>query len=385
MRHVAKSALSLFSILVLLATLPCLSHAQLSTADHLADPGFWPTENSTAREEYTGSAICASCHAGKVASQRTTAMAQTSMHVSDSKILQEYPELTFDVSKYHYAIRHSSNSNIYTVSDGAHSASATLLWAFGNGRVGQSYLFKKDDGNFYEARVTFFDTLKHLHFTPSRALANPRDLDEAMARPVPLSEVQRCFGCHSTAPNVGGHLDEQKLVPGVSCEACHGPGAKHVTTAKLAAMAGTPDAARGSIFTPAELNPADAVDFCGACHTTFWDVKLTGAKGVSTAKSQPYRLQESKCWGNGDARLTCVACHDPHQPLQTDLAAYDSSCLKCHGVAATQASVKANQACRVGTKNCATCHMPKIYDPEMHYAFTDHRIRVVKPGEAYPN
>ena len=29
--------------------------------------------------------------------------------------------------------------------------------------------------------------------------------------------------------------------------------------------------------------------------------------------------------------------------------------------------------------------MPKIYVPEMHYAFTDHRIRVVRENETYPD
>lgn len=375
---------SALTFLLLVAALPSLGRAQLSTADHLADPGFWPTQNVRSRDEYVGATVCASCHAGKVASQKTTAMAQTSMLATGSLILEQHPELTFTAGKYRYNIRHSPDSNLYTVTDGTQSVSASLLWAFGNGRVGQSYLFKKDDGNFYEARVTYFDTLKNLHFTPSRALASPQDLNEAMARPVPLSEVQRCFGCHSTAPNVGGRLDEQKLVPGVSCEACHGAGAKHVAAAKIAAMAGTPDAARGTIFNAAELNPADSVDFCGACHATFWDVKLTGAKSVSTAKSQPYRLQESRCWGKGDARLTCIACHDPHQPLQTNMSAYDGSCLQCHAVAGAKRAAAQNRACPVANKDCATCHMPKEYDPEMHYAFTDHRIRVVKPGESYP-
>jgi hypothetical protein len=27
--------------------------------------------------------------------------------------------------------------------------------------------------------------------------------------------------------------------------------------------------------------------------------------------------------------------------------------------------------------------MPKVEVPEMHYAFTDHKIRVVRPGEKY--
>jgi hypothetical protein len=28
--------------------------------------------------------------------------------------------------------------------------------------------------------------------------------------------------------------------------------------------------------------------------------------------------------------------------------------------------------------------MPKVYDPDMHYKFTDHRIRIAREGEAYP-
>ncbi len=364
--------------------LPC--SAQLSTSDHLADPGFWPTQNGSARSDFVGAQVCATCHAGKVASQKTTAMAQTSMHAADADILHEHPKLNFSVGKYLYEIRNAGNQNLYTVTNGAQTLTANLLWAFGNGRVGQSYLFKKDDGNFYEARVTYFATLKNLHFTPSRELISPKDVEEAMDRPVPKSEVERCFACHSTASSVGSHLDEEKLMLGVSCEACHGPGAKHVAAAQVANMAGTPDAARGTIFNAAQLNPVDAVDFCGACHATFWDVKLTGAKGVSTAKSQPFRLEESKCWRNGDARLTCTACHDPHVPLQTESSSYDGACLQCHAVSGVKpTATQPGKTCPVAVKDCATCHMPKVYVPEMHYAFPDHRIRVVPPGEAYPD
>jgi hypothetical protein len=28
--------------------------------------------------------------------------------------------------------------------------------------------------------------------------------------------------------------------------------------------------------------------------------------------------------------------------------------------------------------------MPKVNVPEMHAGFTDHRIRIVKPGETFP-
>jgi hypothetical protein len=382
--------------------------AQLSTDDHLADAGFWPTQNAANRNDFVGVKTCSQCHAAIVATQSRTPMGATAMQVADSNILHSHPSLTFAFDKYHYEIKTSATQNLYTITDGTRSLTANLLWAFGADRVGQSYLFKKDDGKFYEARVTYFDTLKTLNFTPDRALTAAKDLEEAMYRPVDQAEINRCFACHTTAPNIAGRFDEKNLVPGVTCDACHGPGAKHVTSMQAAKVAGVAPAAEGTIFTAAQLNPNDSVDFCGSCHATWWDVKLSGVKGVSSVKSQPYRLEGSKCWGKGDARLECVACHDPHKQLQTDPATYDSNCLSCHATTVSEKSptektsetAKANvnekllseknsadhpgAACPVATKNCTTCHMPKVYVPEMHYSFTDHRIRISRPNDPYP-
>ncbi len=314
-------------------------------------------------------------------------MAHTAVRAPDSEILGEHAKFDFSIGKYLYVIASEGNERTYRVSDGTRTLSAKLTWAFGTGRVGQSYLFKKEDGNFYEARVTYFGALKNLHFTPSRALTSPEDLELAMDRPVELSEVKHCFACHTTGSTFGGEFQEQTLTPGIHCEACHGTGAKHVAAANVASIAGIPEEAQGTIFNAARLSPVSSVDFCGACHGAFWDVKLTGAKGVSTAKSQPFRLEESKCWGKaGDARLTCISCHDPHKPLQTELKEYDQACFKCHVNAGEKPrATLPGHACPVGTSGCASCHMPKVEIPEMHYAFTDHRIRIVPPGSSYPD
>jgi hypothetical protein len=379
------SAAGLF--LILWPLLSPLLHAQLSTTDHLAEPGFWPTQNGTSRRDYVSASACASCHAAIVASQKATPMAGTALRADDAGILRSHPQMNFAVGKYHYEVKTATKPSIYTVTDGTHTLSATLLWAFGNGRVGQSYLFKQDDGNFYEARVTYFATLQNLHFTPDRALTSPKDLEEAMYRPVGAAEIGRCFACHSTASSIGDHFDENNLTPGVTCEACHGPGAKHVTAMQSAKLTGTAPPGDAAIFNAAQLNPADSVDFCGACHSTWWDVKLSGVTGVSNAKSQPYRLESSKCWGKGDARLACIACHNPHQQVQSDPSSYDRTCLSCH-VASTTAKKTADHLgapCPVSTQNCVSCHMPKVYVPEMHYNFTDHRIRIARPGDPYPN
>ena len=41
--------------------------------------------------------------------------------------------------------------------------------------------------------------------------------------------------------------------------------------------------------------------------------------------------------------------------------------------------------CRVATKDCVTCHMPRLELPGAHKKFTDHKIRVVKANEPYPD
>ena len=362
--------------------------AQLSTNDHLAEPGFWPTQSAVSRNDFVGSSGCAPCHAKIVNAQKLTPMGSTAMYARDSAILHSHPQMNFTFAPYRYDVQTNATQSAYAIKDGARNLAATLLWAFGTGHVGQSYLFKKDDGNFYEARITYFSSLQNLHFTPTRALSAPAaSLEEAMYRPVGAGEISRCFGCHTTASDIGGQFQESSLILGVSCEACHGAGASHVQLMKANKLLGVSGAGDPRIFNSRQLSPTDSVDFCGACHGTWWDTKLAGVKGPSNARSQPYRLQNSKCWGKGDARITCIACHDPHEQLQTEAAAYDRACLNCH---ASSTSAKAAPqhpapACPVGKQDCVTCHMPKVYVPEMHHDFTDHRIRIVHPNDPYPD
>lgn len=70
-----------------------------------------------------------------------------------------------------------------------------------------------------------------------------------------------------------------------------------------------------------------------------------------------------------------------------DAAAYDSKCLACH---VPQQSAKRSQdrrgpACPVSQQSCVTCHMPQVELPGGHARFFDHYIRVVRPGEPYPD
>lgn len=315
-------------------------------------------------------------------------MARTLMRAEDAGVLHSNRQLNVHIGKYIYKIDMNAGKPELSVTDGTDTLSVLLLWAFGTGEVGRSYLFQRD-GNYFESRVSYFGSIDNLGSTPGRAISLPQDLGEAMARPVGMVEIKRCFSCHSTASVIAGEFAPNKLSTGVGCEACHGPGAEHSNAMEASILQqGVGDEhAANLVFDPGKLSPADSVDFCGACHGTWWDVRLTGIKGVSGVRAQPYRLQNSKCWGTGDPRITCVACHDPHVPLVEDSSAYDEKCLNCHLATPGAKPTKDHPgaACTVRTKDCTSCHMPKIEVPEMHRAFVDHQIRIVRPGESLPN
>jgi len=383
------TASSLFLLSAIHFVFPGHARAQLSTSDHLQDPGFWPTRMYSSLEEFAGFAVCAQCHKEISTSQRMTPMARTLSRADGSAVLREHPELGFDHREYKFRISTANGKSIYSVSNGKEKISALLAWAFGLGHVGQSYLYERD-GAWQESRSTYFPTLNDLEFTPTRALDSPRDVAEAMARPLGAEEMRRCFQCHATGVTTQPILEQTQFTNGLSCEACHGPGAKHVAAKRAEKLQqGEVSGAGGGefIFNARTLSPDDSVDFCGSCHATWWDVKLTNLRGVPSVRSQPYRLQNSKCWGTGDARITCVACHDAHQQLEKRSEMYDRKCLACHANGKNEAATArhSGKACPVATSKCSSCHMPKIEIPEMHYAFTDHDIRVVQAGKKLPD
>jgi hypothetical protein len=371
---------------------PDLLRAQMPTAERLLYRGWWPRHSVRSDDTYVGPAACAACHPGKAATQKDTAMARTAVILGPGTEPSIFPtdgQLTFQSGGFGYRVAMSDRKSEYTVTDGTRTLSAIFKWSFGDGHVGQSYLFEQD-GKLYESRVSYFDSLKGLQFTPGRELSHPHDLEEAMARPVDGGEQLRCFSCHTTGSTINDKLEGTRLIPGITCEACHGPGFTHVAAQKLAYLQGQPwepGKEADQIFDPGKLSPVDAVDFCGSCHGTWWDIKLGGIAGIGTIRAQPYRLEKSQCWGKkGDARLTCVACHDPHKKLVHDSLSYDQNCLSCHlADSSSPTPDHPGPACKVSTRNCVSCHMPKFEDPATHYTFTDHYIRISRQGAPYPD
>jgi hypothetical protein len=135
------------------------------------------------------------------------------------------------------------------------------------------------------------------------------------------------------------------------------------------------------------LSTEQVSDFCGECHRSWSEIASQGPRGIMNVRFQPYRLTLSKCYDAEDRRIRCTACHNPHGGLETSARAYDSKCQACHsGVPGkTAAAGAAIPTCRIAKQDCVTCHMPALDLPGAHKKFTDHRIRIVKAGEKYPD
>ncbi len=282
--------------------------------------------------------------------------------VKECEILRANPKLTAKLGTYSYEITRAGDQTIYKVTDGQDTVSIPLSWAFGLGSAGQTYLFERE-GRWYESRVSYYSALRGLDITMGAQGIEPRNLMEAAGRQSGLMEVGQCFDCHATQAVKGMQLTLDRIIPGIQCERCHGDTQGHPQSKEMRHLG--------------KLTSEEMSDFCGQCHRTWSQIAMNGPRGVLNVRFQPYRLANSKCYSADDMRIACTACHDPHREIETSASAYDAKCTACHANPA--------KTCSVATKDCVTCHMPRIELPGSHKQFTDHLIRIVKPNEKYPD
>src|SRR5262249_31711824 len=118
----------------------------------------WRPNSDTRGIRYVGNKACIDCHA-REAAQLTTPMAQALEVAPYCKILTARSRLTFKNGNYTYEISRQNKNILYTVSDGVNSITKPILYCFGQGHVGQTYLFRHNDV-FYETRVSYFEELR---------------------------------------------------------------------------------------------------------------------------------------------------------------------------------------------------------------------------------
>jgi hypothetical protein len=325
---------------------------------------------------YIGTDACVRCHTA-MAGQRETPMAHALERAGDSDALGGSSRLTFREGTFTHRVARTGARVVYSVSDGAATVSAPVAYAFGSGVLGQTFVLERA-GGFYESRVSYFRRLSGLDVTIGQEREPPSKLADAIGRRLGPDEVRGCFGCHAPQALERDGLRLERATPGVSCEGCHGPGQAH---AAAMAAATTPNATPVDprVFNPGKLASDDLTQrFCGSCHLSFEQAMLLpGQGGAVSVRFQAYRLFISRGHRGSDARISCIACHDPHAPLERDPGWYDVRCTTCHSVGAAMGGSTPAGVCPMHAARCVSCHMPKVELPGMHGAFTDHDIRIV--------
>jgi len=139
---------------------------------------------------YVGPQACAKCHETEMA-QRSTAMGRAMELAATSAVLRAHPRLTFRSGPYSYEITRKGEQSLYTVTDGTHTFSEPILYSFGQGKAGQTYIFRHN-GELHESRVSFYRDLKGLDWTMGYQHTLPSSLYDAAGRAFKVNEAREC-------------------------------------------------------------------------------------------------------------------------------------------------------------------------------------------------
>ena len=380
-----------------------VGEAPTASAPEEPSPRFRNVDAPTA---YVGDAACVSCHARETSVYRTHAMAQsfhpwtpaTRVEPTLDTPLQNAP------TGFSYVVA-EKGGRLYQIErltgqQGQHLHELTRRTDFvmGSGQVARTY-FTEENGRLFQLPLTWYRS-HGWDFSPGYEINNAR-FDRLMP--------DRCVSCHSsyprTFPSLEGKFAEAR--PGIGCERCHGPGALHVTERRAGAHRDSYD---NTIVNPARLPLERRMDVCEQCHVhTAVTVLREGKTDFSYMPSQPLRdqyaffkvagtidivshadrLRQSRCFTGTRATarpLECATCHDPHTPPAT-AETRNQPCQSCHTAALLQQKLTGSKARadHAHSANCVSCHMPRVQERAVpHGAFTDHWIRVVKPGSTQP-
>jgi len=319
-----------------------------------------------------GPEACAPCHASQYDRQTATRHAAALRPILRSAL----PSLLVG----HSFVDHGGASFEYTASpDGVavtarrddDQRSALLEWAFGAGKQGITPV-GRFEGRYFEHRLSWYEEPKRLGVTFGHPVRQSGEARSALGLIQSPDVIYRCFRCHATGVEHGSSgPDLASMLPGVTCDRCHGPGRSHVEAVR--ANRPKQDVVR-AILNPGRFPAKAQVEMCGECH------RLTESDDDSPApemldpivvRFQPVGLMASRCF-LVSRNLSCLRCHDPHENARhPEQDFYTTRCLQCHKTRALARSrCRRNQG-----QNCLPCHMRRT-SPAPYLSFTDHRIRI---------
>ncbi len=253
----------------------------------------------------------------------------------------------------------------------------TLIdYAYGTSDRYVTMVGRDGDGGYRAVRRSLFHEGKQIGWgRTSGDAGNTNKTEQVRGQPISVRDgVVRCLFCHVTNPREFRDPDKDGPGPeaadsGIGCERCHGPGANHILAAEA-------DLADRAIVNVGPVSAEAVTAQCSVCHI------VGDASEMQNRREDPIWVRSagatttfSRCYTESQGGLSCLTCHDPHKDAKHSPAFYEQKCLSCHSVSS---SAKAGATvCKVNpSRDCLTCHMPKVPMPVLHTSLTDHYIRV---------
>ncbi len=307
---------------------------------------------AAAQPGYVGAAACRPCHPAQFASQANSQHARALRPMGDTDIPERLAAQPLaERSGVSFAYARQPGGLSVTITKADQRVEALFEWAFGSGAQAVTPVGRRR-GAFVEHRISYYRASDHAGRTIGHSGRPSATVEAALGIRQDATTITRCFACHATAVRPGPDLTS--MLPGVTCERCHGPGALHVRAPQQE-----------------PLQRTASVTLCAQCHRSP-EAQGTApeAQDPATVRFQLVGLSRSACFRQSQ-RLTCVTCHNPHQDAARTPEPYVKICAGCHA-----APSAANAACgRNNGQSCLACHMQKS-TPLPQLTFTDHRIRV---------
>tara|TARA_R110001592_G_scaffold363393_1_gene687170 strand:- start:10964 stop:13204 length:2241 start_codon:yes stop_codon:yes gene_type:complete len=373
---------------------------------------------ATYAHAFTGSDSCKSCHAEEHREWQGSHHDLAMQLPTPETVLGNFNDATFTrggVTTRFY--REGEDYKVRTDGEDGKLADFTVKYVFGVYPL-QQYLLPLSRGRLqalsiaWDARPADQGGQRWYHLYQDEVIAS----DDPLHWTGPYQNWNsRCAECHSTDLVKNYNAEDRSFATSyeeinVGCEACHGPGEKHIELATGKQLQGVANggfptalAQRGQWTFPEgksiarrtePLNSRAQVDSCGRCHSRrgtlgeyHYGADLLATHRVALPTPPLYHydgqvLDEDYVYGSflqskmHQAGVVCSNCHEPHSLALR--ATGNGVCAQCHQPEEYDTPEHHHHPEESGGALCANCHMPEttymVVDPRR-----DHSMRVPRP------